>query len=137
VLTHTCEETLGTKFDETAKELHSYKVALENCHQVLKKLEALNIKNERPADYLVEMYKSDRQMFKVRRHLTEKEEQIKERMQGKDWQSKNKRREKAKKKAEVKKEKKKEKLATKRKANMPKARMTKVNGKNKVKKVKK
>jgi len=52
----------------------------------------MNIKNERPADYLVEMYKSDKQMFKVRRYLTQKEEDIKEKMQGKDWQSKNKRR---------------------------------------------
>lgn len=62
----------------------------------------MKIKNERPADYLVEMYKSDKQMFKVRRYLTEKEEKIKEKMQGKDWESKTKRREKAKKKAEAK-----------------------------------
>jgi hypothetical protein len=34
----------------------------------------MKIANERPADYLVEMYKSDKQMFKVRRYLTEKEE---------------------------------------------------------------
>lgn len=52
----------------------------------------MKIKNERPADYLVEMYKSDKQMFKVRRYLTEKEEEIKEKMQGKDWEGKNKRR---------------------------------------------
>jgi hypothetical protein len=31
------------------------------------------------------MYKSDKQMFKVRRHLTEKEEKLKEKLQGKDW----------------------------------------------------
>ena len=59
----------------------------------------MKIKNERPADYLVEMYKSDKQMFKVRRYLTEKEEKVKEKMQGKDWESKNKRKEKAKKKS--------------------------------------
>ena len=97
----------------------------------------MKIKNERPADYLVEMYKSDRQMFKVRRYLTQKEETVKEKMQGKDWQSKNKRRERAKKKAEVKKAKKREKLASKRASSAPKPKMMKVNGKNKVKKVKK
>ena len=48
-------------------------MALENSTRVLKQLEEMKIKNERPADYLVEMYKSDKQMFKVRRHLTEKE----------------------------------------------------------------
>ncbi len=45
----------------------------------------MKIKNERPSDYLVQMYKSDNQMFKVRRYLTEKEEKIKGKMQGKDW----------------------------------------------------
>jgi hypothetical protein len=111
-------------------------VALKNSEHVLKKLEEMNIKNERPSDYLVEMYKSDKQMFKVRRYLTEKEENIKEKMQGKDWQSKNKRREKAKKKAEVKKAKKRDKMATKRHQSA-KPKMTKVNGKNKIKKIKK
>lgn len=81
----TAEQRLGKDFDETAKEVHSYKVALQNAQTVLKQLEEMKIKNERPADYLVEMYKSDKQMFKVRRHLTEKEEEIKEKMQGKDW----------------------------------------------------
>ena len=57
-------------------------------------------------------------------------------MQGKDWQSKNKRREKAKKKAEVKKAKKRDKMATKRHQSA-KPKMTKVNGKNKIKKIKK
>lgn len=59
----------------------------------------MKIKNQRPADYLVEMYKSDKQMMKVRKYLTEKQERIKEKMQGKDWMSKNKRKERAKKKA--------------------------------------
>lgn len=59
-------------------------------------------------------------------------------MQGKDWESKTKRREKAKKKAEAKREKKKNKLAVKRNANAGgKPRMVKKNGKNKIKKVKK
>ena len=53
--------------------MHSYKVALANCQNVLRQFEEMKIKNERPADYLVEMYKSDRQMFKVRRYLTDKE----------------------------------------------------------------
>ena len=52
----------------------------------------MKVKNERPADYLAEMYKSDKQMFKVRRYLTEKETKVKEKMQGKTWESKNKRR---------------------------------------------
>lgn len=129
------EQRLGKQFDETAKEVHSYKVALQNTQKVLKQLEVMKIANERPADYLVEMYKSDKQMFKVRRHLTEKEELIKEKLQGKDYQGKNKRREKAKKKAEAKREKKKAKLAVKRNSlAKPKHKMTKVNGKNKVKK---
>lgn len=51
----------------------------------------MNIKNERPPDYLVEMYKSDKQMFKVRRYITDKETKVKEKMQGKDWLSKTKR----------------------------------------------
>jgi hypothetical protein len=79
------EAKLAKDFDETAKEVHSYKVALENTQTVLKQLEQMKIPNDRPADYLVEMYKSDKQMFKVRRYLTEKEEKIKEKMQGKDW----------------------------------------------------
>ena len=66
-------ETLPKKYDEAAKEVHSYKVALANCQNVLRQFEEMKIKNERPADYLVEMYKSDRQMFKVRRYLTDKE----------------------------------------------------------------
>lgn len=37
----------------------------------------MNIKNERPPDYLVEMYKSDKQMFKVRRYITDKETKVK------------------------------------------------------------
>lgn len=96
----------------------------------------MKIPNERPADYLVEMYKSDKQMFKVRRYLTEKEEKIKEKMQGKDWEGKNKRREKKQKIAEAKRAKKKDKLAAKRNhlANgKPKMKMTKINGKNKKK----
>ncbi len=51
----------------------------------------MKIKNERPADYLVEMYKSDKQMMKVRKFLTEKQERVKQKMQGHDWMSKNKR----------------------------------------------
>jgi hypothetical protein len=45
----------------------------------------MKIRNDRPKDYLVEMYKSDKQMFKVRRYLTDKDEKVKEKMQGKDW----------------------------------------------------
>lgn len=106
-------------------------MAKENVEWVLNKIDELKIKNERPPDYLVEMYKSDKQMLKVRRYLTEKEERVKEKMQGHDWMSKNKRRERAQKKSEAKRAKKKAKKAAKRPA-MP--RMDKVNGKNKVKK---
>jgi len=116
------------------KEVHCYKVALENTKNILGQLEAMKIKNERPADYLVEMYKSDKQMFKVRRHLTEKEEKIKEKMQGKDWQGKNKRREKMQKVAEAKRARRKNKLEVKRNMNA-KPKMVKKNGVNKVKKV--
>lgn len=98
---------------------------------MLNKLEGLKIKNERPADYLVEMYKSDKQMMKVRKFLTEKEERIKEKMQGKDWMSKTKRKERAKKKSEAKKARKKSKAEAKRPKIVKK---DKVNGKNKVKK---
>lgn len=132
----TSEEKLAKDFDETAKEVHSYKVALHNAQNILKQLEQMKIANERPADYLVEMYKSDKQMFKVRRYLTEKEEKIKEKMQGKDWEGKNKRREKKQKIAEAKRAKKKDKLAAKRNHltnGKPKMKMTKVNGKNKKK----
>ena len=76
-------------------------------------------------------------MFKVRRYLTEKEENIKEKMQGKDWLSKNKRKEKAKKKTEVKKEKKREKVAQKRSVKAFKPKMKKINGKNKIKNIRK
>ena len=62
----------------------------------------MNIRNERPSDYLVEMYKSDKQMLMVR-YLAAKEEDVKEKMQGKGWESKKKRRERAKKKSEAKK----------------------------------
>lgn len=53
-------------------EVFSYKVAKENTENVLNQLDELKIKNERPADYLVEMYKSDKQMMKVRKFITEK-----------------------------------------------------------------
>ena len=96
----------------------------------------MNIKNERPADYLVEMYKSDKLMFKVRRYITDKESKVKERMQGKDWLSKTNRKERAKKKAEAKKARKKNKLAVKR-PQLNKPKMDKVNGKNQIKKAKK
>lgn len=59
-------------------------------------------------------------------------------MQGKDWASKNKRKERAKKKAEVKREKRKNKMAAKGRLNVGgKPKMAKQNGKNKVKKIKK
>jgi DNA-directed RNA polymerase alpha subunit len=45
------------------------------------------------------MYKSDKQMMKVRNFLTEKEERVKEKLQGRDWMSKAKRRERVKKRA--------------------------------------
>lgn len=77
------------------------------------------------------MYKSDKQMFKVRRYITDKETKVKEKMQGKDWLSKTKRKERAKKKAEAKRARKKTKLAAKRPQLKPK--MDKVNGKNKIK----
>lgn len=76
-LTSTAQDKMGQKFDETQKEVHCYRVALQNTKEVLRQLEEMEVKNERPADYLVEMFKSDKQMFKVRRHLTEKEEDIK------------------------------------------------------------
>jgi len=79
------------------------------------------------------MYKSDKQMFKVRRYITDKESQVKEKMQGKDWLSKTKRKERAKKKAEAKKARKKTKIAAKR-PQINKPRMDKVNGKNKSRK---
>lgn len=60
---------LYAKADETAKEVHAFKTALGNVEAVLKQLTEMQIRNERPADYLVEMYKSDKQMFKVRKHL--------------------------------------------------------------------
>lgn len=91
----------------------------------------MNIKNERPPDYLVEMYKSDKQMFKVRRYITEKEEKVKQKLQGKDWMSKAKRKERAKKKADAKREAKKQKTQAKK---PHKQRMDKVNGKKKIKK---
>jgi hypothetical protein len=78
------------------------------------------------------MYKSDKLMFKVRRYITDKENKIKERMQGKDWLSKTQRKERAKKKAEAKKARKKNKLEVKRN-QYAKPKMDKVNGKNKVK----
>lgn len=77
------------------------------------------------------MYKSDKQMFKVRRYITDKETKVKEKMQGKDWLSKTKRKERAKKKAEAKRARKKTKLAAKRPQLKPK--MDKINGKNKIK----
>lgn len=59
-------------------------------------------------------------------------------MQGKDWASKNKRKERAKKKAEAKREKKKGKMAAKGRLNAGgKPKMVKQNGKNKVKKIRK
>lgn len=58
-------------------EVYAYKVAKINVEAVLNKIEEMKIKNERPPDYLVEMYKSDKQMLKVRRYLTQKEEKVK------------------------------------------------------------
>lgn len=101
---------LPPKFDETQKQLHSYKVALANTKEVLAQLQEMGVKNERPADYLVQMYKSDNQMFKVRRYLTEKQQKIKQKMQGKDWESKNKRKEKMKKIAQAKRARRKNKM---------------------------
>lgn len=92
----------------------------------------MSVKNERPPDYLVEMFKSDKLMFKVRRYITDKESKVKERMQGKDWLSKTQRKERAKKKAEAKKSRKKNKLEVKRN-QYAKPKMDKINGKNKVK----
>ncbi len=58
-------------------------------------------------------------------------------MQGKDWESKTKRREKAQKKAEAKRARKKNKLAVKRNTQVGKPKMEKQNGKRKVKRIKK
>lgn len=59
-------------------------------------------------------------------------------MQGKDWESKNKRREKTKKVAEAKRARRKNKTEEKRKTNLSaKPKMGKVNGKNKAKQIKK
>ena len=92
----------------------------------------MSVKNERPPDYLVEMFKSDKLMFKVRRYITDKESKVKQRMQDKDWLSKTQRKERAKKKVEAKKSRKKNKLEVKRN-QYAKPKFDKVNGKNKVK----
>jgi hypothetical protein len=47
------ENKLAKDYDETAKEVHCYKVALQNTQKILKQLEEMKIKNERPSDYLV------------------------------------------------------------------------------------
>lgn len=52
-LVSTFSSKLSAKADETEKEVHSYKVALKNTEKVLKQLAEMNIKNDRPADYLV------------------------------------------------------------------------------------
>jgi hypothetical protein len=52
-LVSSSENRLGKDYDETAKEVHCYKVALQNTQKILKQLEEMKIKNERPADYLV------------------------------------------------------------------------------------
>jgi hypothetical protein len=41
-------------------------------------LKAMKIRLDRPHDYLAEMYKSDTHMGKIRKHLAEKETNIKE-----------------------------------------------------------
>ena len=44
-LTQTSEDRLPQKHDQAAKEVHSYKVALENSQKVLRQLEDMKIKN--------------------------------------------------------------------------------------------
>lgn len=91
IISTVSELTASNVKDDVQREVAIYKIALQNTEKVLDQLNQMNIRNERPADYLVEMYKSDKQMFKVRRFITDKETKIKEKMQGKDWLSKTKR----------------------------------------------
>ena len=60
------------------REVQTYKLTLDNVNNILDRLKAAKINNERPHDYLAEMYKSDTHMTKIRRHLAEKDAYIKE-----------------------------------------------------------
>lgn len=51
------------------REVQTYKLTLDNVNNILDKLKVLKINNERPHDYLAEMYKSDTHMTKIRKHL--------------------------------------------------------------------
>lgn len=59
------------------REVQTYKIALDNVESVLSSLNSMKIKNERPHDYLAEMYKSDTHMGKIRKHLAERDVNIK------------------------------------------------------------
>jgi rRNA-processing protein EBP2 len=60
------------------REVQTYKITLDNVNKVLSELKTFKIGNERPHDYLAEMYKSDTHMTKIRKHLAEREANIKE-----------------------------------------------------------
>lgn len=53
-----------------------YQVTLENVKTAVDKLTALDVKIFRPDDYLVEMYKSEHHMNKIKYHLANQEKRI-------------------------------------------------------------
>lgn len=50
----------------------------DNVNNMFAELRELGVRLDRPHDYMAEMYKSDTHMGKIRRHLAEKEVNIKE-----------------------------------------------------------
>lgn len=62
--------------DEFQREMQFYQVALENVKTAVDKLEALKVQIYRPDDYLVEMYKSEHHMNKIKNHLAVQEKRV-------------------------------------------------------------
>lgn len=59
-------------------ELQVYQMTHDNVNNMFAELRELGVRLDRPHDYMAEMYKSDTHMGKIRRHLAEKEVNIKE-----------------------------------------------------------
>lgn len=60
------------------RELQTYQIAHDNVNNIMAEFKKLKIVLDRPHDYLAEMYKTDTHMGKIRKHLAQKEVNIKE-----------------------------------------------------------
>ena len=63
---------------DVQREVQIYKITLENVNNVLVGMRNIGVTTTRPADYMAEMFKSDKQMERIRKGLVERQETIRE-----------------------------------------------------------